>query len=645
MCGIAGALSRSPVAEKTITAMRDTLAHRGPDAAAVWRSRDERVALGHRRLAIIDLDARSNQPMVSHDGRLVITFNGEIYNYKALRRELELEGVAFRTQSDTEVLLEAFRRWGQAMPERLSGQFAFAIWDADTRRLFCARDRAGEKPFHYALVDGAFLFASEIKALLEWPGFPRRIDHQALIDFLAMGFIADPKTVWRDIRKLPPAHWISVELSEAGAAVVEGPTRYWSLRFAPRDRDVSADELRAALVHAADETAVADVPLGTFLSGGVDSSAVTAALSLSGHDVRSFTIGFDEAGYDERPWARQVAERYHTRHTERTVDASDVVPVMDRLNWHYDEPFGDYSSIPTYYLCREARQSITVALSGDGADELFAGYRKYQRLARRAELSGVLPRGVAAFISKALPDGKHWHRTLRQYGLAAPQMLTDMLCIGFPLPLLRQVARGPLAEALRDYDPSLLVEELLTNAPPEEVGLINAMRHLDFALTLPGDMLVKVDRASMASSLEVRALFLQRDVMELAAAIPPRQLANRDAAKLLLKDAARPWLPHALLDRRKQGFAMPLPQWLREESALGGRLQSPVGQAPVDELLDATKLVSLRTAHANGVRDATGMLHGVFVLGQWFERWSGDAVRDPSAASPYCPRHVSRASG
>jgi asparagine synthase (glutamine-hydrolysing) len=318
---------------------------------------------------------------------------------------------------------------------------------------------------------------------------------------------------------------------------------------------------------------------------------------------------------------------------------------MDRLNWHYDEPFGDYSSVPTYYLCREARQSITVALSGDGADELFAGYRKYQRLARRAELNGVLPRGVAALASKALPDGKHWHRTLRQYGLSAPQMLTDMLCIGFPLPLLRQVARGPLADALREYDPGLLVEQLLAGAPPQEVGLINAMRHLDFALTLPCDMLVKVDRASMASSLEVRALFLQRDVMELAAAIPPHQLVNRDAAKLLLKDAARPWLPDALLDRRKQGFAMPLPQWLREESDLRGPMQRPDSESPVDELLDVTKLAGLRMAHAKRARDATGMLHGVSVLDQWFERWSGDAFRDPSSASPHSPGHLSRASG
>ena len=620
MCGITGALSRSPIAQATITAMRDTLVHRGPDAAAIWRSSDERVAFGHQRLAVIDVDPRSNQPMIAHDGRLVLIFNGEIYNYHSIRAELERAQVSFRTQSDTEVLIEAFRRWGPEMLDRLSGQFAIVIWDAETRRLFCARDRAGEKPFHYALVDGAFIFGSEIKALLQWPGLPRRIDYHALIDFLAFDFIPDPKTVWQDVRKLPPSHWLSVELRDEGPAIVEGPTRYWSLRFAPRDRDVSAEEVREVLVRAADEMAVADVPLGTFLSGGVDSSAVTAALSLSGHEVRSFTIGFDEAGYDERPWARQVAERYRTQHTERTVDPSDMVSVFERLNWHYDEPFGDYSSFPTYYLSREARNSITVALSGDGADELFAGYRKYQRLARREEVGGLLPRSLAALGGKALPHGSHWQRTLRQYGLAAPQMLADTFCIGFPLPLLRQVARGPLAEALKEYNPEMMVGDLLADAPPEEVGLVNAMRHLDFALTLPGDMLVKVDRASMACSLEVRAVYLHREVMELAASIPPRQLVNRGAAKLLLKDAVRPWLPDALLDRRKQGFAMPLPKWLNEEAAIGEMMRRR--ESPIDELLDPAMIAKLRTAHERGQRDATGLLHGTFVLDQWFARWA-----------------------
>ncbi len=625
MCGIVGALAREPVSPEMVARMRDCIAHRGPDHAASWHSPDGRVGLGHRRLSIIDLDARSHQPMVSTDGRFVITFNGEIYNYLAVRQKLEAEGARFRTGSDTEVLLEAYRVWGAGSLDRLSGMFAFAIWDEKMRELFCARDRAGEKPFYYALVDGAFLFASEIKALLEWPGMPRRVDYEALIDFLSFGFVADPRSIWRDVRKLPPAHFLSVDFPAGGEPRIRPPQRYWSLPFAPRSTPATGDEIRQTLLGAAHEMAIADVPLGTFLSGGVDSSAVTAALSLSGHAVRSFTVGFEDAAYDERSWARQVAVRYGTEHTERTVEPHDMLAVVDKLSWHYDEPFADYSSYPTYYLCREARQSITVALSGDGADEIFAGYRKYQRLARRAELQGVFPPGAAAAVAAvarhALPEGSHWRRTLGQYGLAAPQMLADMLCHGFPLPLLRQVARGPLKEALQHYDPHRLVEQLLVAAPPEEVGLVNAMRHLDLALTLPGDMLVKVDRASMAVALEVRPLFLHREVMELAAGIAPSALVSRHAAKLALKDAVRPWLPDALLDRRKQGFAMPLPQWLGGDSDLAAATQGAGATGPLRDLLDVGRLDELRAAQAQGQTSFTSAVYSTFTLDQWFKRW------------------------
>jgi asparagine synthase (glutamine-hydrolysing) len=348
-------------------------------------------------------------------------------------------------------------------------------------------------------------------------------------------------------------------------------------------------------------------------------------LSLSGHTVRSFTIGFDLAGYDERPWARQVAERYGTQPVMRTVEPSDVLSVLDRLIWHFDEPFNDYSSVPTYYLCREARQFITVALSGDGADELFAGYRKYQRLVRRAELAAVFPvgvaRGVATVAHHVLAEGSRWRRTLAQYGLTAPQMLADMLCHGFPLKLLQAVARGPLAEALRHYDPHRLVEQLLVAAPPHEVGLVNAMRHLDFELTLPGDMLVKIDRASMALSLEVRPMFLHRDVMELAAGIPPGELVDRHAAKLALKAAVRPWLPEALIDRRKQGFAMPLPEWLGDDSVLGRTMRSAHTSEPVGALLDVRKVEELGAAHAKGAGNFTSIVHSTFVLDRWFAKW------------------------
>jgi asparagine synthase (glutamine-hydrolysing) len=625
MCGIVGVISRSAIEPNIVERMRDRLAHRGPDHAGLQSTDDRRVCLGHRRLSIIDLDPRSHQPMSSHDGRFTVTFNGEIYNYRRLRTHLQREGVQFRTESDTEVLLEAYRYWGADSLDFLSGMFAFAIWDAEAGRLFCARDRAGEKPFYYAVAGGAFLFASEIKALLEWPDFPRRLDYDALIDFLTLGFVADPKSIWRDVRKLPPAHSITIELPKCGGPIASEPQRYWSLPFVSRRGGPSQEEIRGTLLQAANEMAIADVPLGAFLSGGVDSSTVTAALSLSGHTVRSFTIGFDVAKYDERKWARQVSERYHTRHVERTVQPSDVASVIRRLNWHYDEPFYDYSCFPTYYLCREARRSITVALSGDGADELFAGYRKYQRLARRTELSGLYPAGVARCVAsiarRAFGGANNWSKTLTQYGLTAPQLLAETLYVCFPLPLLRAIARGPLAEALRHYDPHRLVEQLLIAAPPGEVGLVNAMRHLDFALTLPGDMLVKIDRASMAVALEVRPLFLHREVMELAAGIPPWQLVNHNAAKLALKAAVRPWLPGALIDRPKQGFAMPLPEWLGGDYGMSTMMRTADASALLSELLNMRRITEFRAAHGEGSGEFTSILHAVFTLDQWCRQW------------------------
>jgi asparagine synthase (glutamine-hydrolysing) len=623
MCGIVGIVAASPIDAATVERMRDRLAHRGPDHAGSWRSADGRICLGHRRLAIIDLDERSNQPLQSHDARFTVTFNGEIYNYREIRVRLERLGARFHTQSDTEVLLEAYRAWGAESLQQLSGMFAFAIWDARERRLFCARDRAGEKPFYYAVVGDAFLFASEVKGLLDWPALPRRLDYEALIDYLTLGFVADPKSIWVDVRKLPPAHSMTVELPVDASPMVRSPRRYWSLQFGAAKGTDGADRIRSTLLAAAQEMVVSDVPVGTFLSGGVDSSAVTAALSLSGQRVRSFTVGFDLPQYDERRWARQVAERYHTEHTERTVEPDDVLALLDRLNWHYDEPFSDYSSFPTFYLCREARRSITVALSGDGADELFAGYRKYQRLARRAELRGVFPvpvaRAVSAVARQTLEEGHHWRRTLTQYGLDAPAMLADMLCNNFPLPLLQSVARGPLARTLQDYNPAQLIQGLLADAPPSRVGLLDAMRHLDFALTLPGDMLVKVDRASMAVALEVRPLFLHRNVMELAASIPPSGLADRHAAKIALREAVRPWLPDALIDRRKQGFAMPLPEWLGTD--LGATMRADQACKAMHEVLDVGRIAQLQAAHARGRGNFASIVHATFALNHWFGRW------------------------
>ncbi len=625
MCGIVGAVSTAPVSQKLIEGMRDRLEHRGPDHAGVWRSDDGRVCFGHRRLSIIDLSPEANQPFISRDGRFVVTFNGEIYNFKELRKELETQGIEFFTDSDTEVLIESFRRWGDNCPEKLSGMFAFALWDKDERRLFCARDRAGEKPFYYAMTGDSFIFASELKALLPYPGFRQDLDHAALIDFLTLGFVAEPKSIWKDCRKLPAGHSLSVSMKPDGSVKASEARAFWDWELRP-DYSVKdwGPQILNALQNASAEMAFADVPVGTFLSGGVDSSSVTAALSKSGCSVQTFTIGFEDQTYDERPWARKVAELYRTRHTEKTVRADDIPADFQKLLWHYDEPFNDYSYLPTFHVCREARKSITVALSGDGGDEVFGGYRKYQRLGLMETVDRFMPAPVNRILALGanafLPNTSRFRRTVLQYTADVPKMMLDALTLGFQLPVLRAASRGELAETLRHYSPMEVVSSLLERAPPDEVGLINSMRYLDLKLTLAGDILVKVDRASMAVSLEVRPVYLHREILELAARIPPRLLADRSHSKEVLKRALKPWLPDSILYRRKQGFAMPLKNWIGE--SLRHLFTEQIEASPVDELLDPQLLRDVADKHISGKADQTSVIHSLFFLRHWAAKWA-----------------------
>jgi asparagine synthase (glutamine-hydrolysing) len=624
MCGLVGVASGGAVDGSCVERMRDRLVHRGPDHGGIWRSEDGRVCMGLRRLKILDLSEDANQPFVSSDGRYVIVFNGEIYNHASLRRELVAAGAHFRTRSDTEVLVEAFARWGEHCLDRLVGMFAFAVWDRIDRRLFCARDRVGEKPFYYMLINDSFVFGSELKALLPWPGFRLELDYPALIDFLTFGFVPDPKSIWRDCKKLAPGHHMSVELGEAGPPRVGSPVRYWDMEFQP-DRSVDdwGEAIRDTLESAAAEMAFADVPVGTFLSGGVDSSSVTAALSRRERSVRTFTIGFGERDYDERPFARAVAALYGTEHSERLVRPDDVRAVADRLYWHYDEPFNDYSYLPTYYVCREARRLVTVALTGDGGDEAFAGYRKYQRLALHEAVQPFVPRFAGRLMVRAadalFPARSRGYALLRQYGQDAMGTLAEALITGLPRRPLERAARGPLRAALADYSPEETVTELLAQAPPSEVGLVNSMRYLDFKLTLAGDILVKVDRASMATSLEARPVFLHPEVLSLAARIPPERLASPRQAKRALKAAVRPWLPDSLLDRPKAGFAMPLGTWLRTE--LTDLARRDDGPDPLDELIDPGFVERTARDHAHGRTDATPYLHSLLFLREWMRRW------------------------
>jgi asparagine synthase (glutamine-hydrolysing) len=400
---------------------------------------------------------------------------------------------------------------------------------------------------------------------------------------------------------------------------------YWDFQFRPDHSVVDwspaiLDRLQAA----SKEMAFADVPVGAFLSGGVDSSSVTAALSRAGCAVNSFTVGFDDGEYDERSWARQVAETYHTRHFEKVVSAGDVSTVFAQLLWHYDEPFNDYSYLPTFYLCREARKVITVALSGDGGDELFAGYRKYQRLARWQKYHPYLPRPVRAILrggsNLVLPERNAHRRTILQYTADEPAMLTDMLTLGLSPAALRGAARGEFAQALKHYSIRDTVDPLLRKAPPKEVGVLNSMRYLDLKLTLAGDILVKVDRASMAVSLEARPVFLHRDLIDLAERIPVERMANPHQSKEVLKSALRAWLPEKLLYRRKQGFAMPLKDWIGTD--LRQLMAATAGDDHFNDLIDTKLLETSMEKHARGTADFTSIIHSLFFLKNWLVKWS-----------------------
>ncbi len=623
MCGIVGAVSNAPVDKLIVTQMRESLVHRGPDYGGIWASENGKACFGHRRLAIIDLSQDANQPMVSHDGRFVITYNGEIYNYRELRKELKSIGTQFRTTSDTEVLLESYRRWGEKCLERLCGMFAFVIMDKVTQELFCARDRAGEKPFYYSTIGGSFIFASELKALLRWPGFRKEIHYPALIDYLTFGFVIEPKSIWEGCFKLAPGHWMRVKLNQDGAPYVQSPIQYWDFEFKP---DYAVKDwspiILDTLQKVGGQMVCADVPVGTFLSGGVDSSSVTAALSKSGHPVSTFTIGFSDQEYDERPWAKKVSDLYKTNHTEKLVIAEDVTEISQKMLWHYDEPFNDYSYLPTYYVCREARKDITVALSGDGADEILAGYLKYQRLGMIQSFRQSFPSYLTPLLSfgaRLFPSTSRINRALTQYGKDSTTMLTDMMTLAFPYELLKKASNGALANALKDYSPFDEVKRLLQKAPPEKVGLINSMRYLDLKITLASGILVKVDRASMAVSLEVRPVYLHKDILDLAERIPSTLLADKSHSKEALKSALKEWLPSDLLYRKKMGFAMPLKKWLRGE--LGHIFENRNSNGRIREMFDDKIIDRIINEHVSGKNDLTSIVHCVYFLNSWMKEW------------------------
>ena len=646
MCGIAGFWSSRGLddsALSTIGGMTSAIRHRGPDDSGCWIDAQVGLALGHRRLSIIDLSPEGRQPMTSRDGRYVIVFNGEIYNFRELRADLENQGVQFRGHSDTEVMLAAVERHGiERAVREFAGMFAFALFDRAEARLHLVRDRLGEKPLYYGWSGDILLFGSELKGLRSHPGWGGEIDRGALALFLRHAYVPAPYSIYKGIRKVVPGTIATFALDAPRTDPTE--VEFWSARSVTESGLAHAwsgsetellDDLDGLLRDTVGREMIADVPLGAFLSGGIDSSLIVALMQAqSAHPVRTFTIGFDEEEYNEAEHAKRVAQHLGTDHTElyvRPAEALAVVPLLPAL---YDEPFGDSSQIPTFLVSQLARRHVTVSLSGDGGDELFGGYDRYA-LARRAwSLLRFAPRpgrrALAGAIRSVAPA--RWDRALRMTGLAHSPRVARRVT-GDRLHKVAELLSLETQEALyRDFmthwrDPGALT--LGGVEPPtaftdrsrwvKHDGLLARMMYLDLVTYLPDDILVKVDRASMGVSLESRAPFLDHGVVEFAMRIPPRLRVRDGRGKWALRQLLHRYVPDALVNRPKMGFGVPIDLWLRGPLKEWAAALLDPSRLAREGYLDPAHVARKWTEHQDGSRNWHFLLWDVLMFQAWLE--------------------------
>jgi asparagine synthase (glutamine-hydrolysing) len=643
MCGISGLWTADRLDEGLVDRMRDTLTHRGPDSCGSWVDREVGVGLGHRRLAIVDLSPGGHQPMVGASGRYVLTYNGEIYNFRALRRELAARGASFRSESDTEVMLAAFEAWGvEGAVRRFVGMFAFALWDARERRLWVGRDRLGIKPLYWARVGRTFAFASELKALVEVPGFEREVDRASIAAYLRYNCVPARHTIWRGAYKLAPGTLARLDGPDADPVLVT----YWSAdevaRAGHADPFVGSDAEAVQVVHdrlvdAVGLRMIADVPLGAFLSGGVDSSTVVALMQLqSTRPVRTFSIGYGEAAYDEASHARAVAEHLGTDHTELRVTPEEARATIPSLPTFYDEPFSDSSQIPTMLVSRLARPHVTVALSGDGGDEVFGGYNRHLwapriwRGLRRtpSRLRGWAGRALGrvppwafdrAFdrVSPALPPrlrirvpGEKLHKLGTVLGAGTPEAMYRALVSHLEDPLSIAIAdqEAPADQARVDLDGLSFAESMML---------------LDTRTYLPDDILTKVDRASMAVALEARVPLLDHRVVELAWRLPPSLKIRGGVTKWALRQVLHRYVPQRLVDREKAGFGVPIDQWLRGPLRDWAEALLDPARLRRDGFLRPEPVRRLWDQHLAATHNHHHRLWDVLMFQAWYERWAG----------------------
>jgi asparagine synthase (glutamine-hydrolysing) len=644
VCGISGfllpqATSSHRDLEARLWAMIAMLRHRGPDDEGVWT--DRRAGLAHARLSIIDLSSAGHQPMASADETAWITYNGEIYNFAEIRRELEAAGYGFRSRSDTEVIVNGWQAWGEKVISRLRGMFALAIWDRRSHRLILARDRIGKKLLYYTSCGDSLLFASEIKALLTWPGLPRTPDLSAIDRYLTLGYVPSPQTAFAGISKLPPAHYLVVDARPEGGLGEPELVRYWRLPE-PRSarRHQTAAELRHELIERLEEAVrlrlVSDVPLGAFLSGGVDSSAVVAMMARAGGGkIKTFSIGFSAREYDETRYARIVAQRYGTDHEELVVEP-DAVSVLPRLAWHFGEPFADPSAIPTYYVSEIARRKVTVALNGDGGDECFLGYKRYKamhllsRLDRMPRWSRV---GIERLLARAPAAAQRRFKLPRIRGaLQAPEEFPARRYASTLVSFTDRDKQQGYGEAMREQLKGSALD-LIEPYFAEADDLVAGANWADIHTYLPDDLMVKVDVASMAHGLETRSPLLDHVLMEWAAGIPHEIKMARGITKSLFKSAMEPYLPAKLLYRPKMGFSCPVDHWFRgelKELAYDTLLSESARERGVFRA-DYVRL--LLDEHCSATHDHHTRLWALLMLELWFRMWI-DAPAEASILRP-----------
>jgi asparagine synthase (glutamine-hydrolysing) len=639
MCGIAGIFDfrgRGDIDRVLLRRMTEIIRHRGPDGDGFHYAPG--VGLGHRRLAIVDL-VTGDQPLYNEDQTVCVVFNGEIYNFQPLIAELAALGHIFRTRSDTEVIVHAWEEWGEACLDRFNGMFAFALWDAKREALFLARDRLGEKPLYYSLLgDGRLLFASELKSLLLNPDLDRRLDPQAIEEFFAYGYIPEPRSIYLGVRKLAPAHSLMVR---RGGATPE-PRAYWDLRFvdgASARREEVEEELIARLRESVRMRMIADVPLGAFLSGGVDSSGVVAMMAgLKAAPVSTFSIAFGARGWDESAHAAEIAERYRTEHHVRDVDPNSF-DLLDRLATIYDEPFGDSSAMPTFRVCAMARENVTVALSGDGGDEVFAGYRRYRWHCFEERVRRVLPAGMRRPLFGTLgalypkldwaPRPLRAKATLQELARETVEAYFSSVSI-CGSELRRRLFSPAFRRELQGYDAAEVLRSHMSRCDSDDP--LSQVQYADFKTYLPGDILTKVDRASMTSSLEVRVPLLDHTLVEWAARLPSDLKLRGREGKYVFKGALEPYVPNAILYRPKQGFAVPLAAWFRGplrrrlRDALCGRVLRQSG------LFEMSAIATLLDQHQSGERDHSAALWTLSMMESFLRQVDGNAR--PTEALP-----------